>query len=209
MVWVNSTISDHYDTNLNELLPYLSYEIPSTGFAIGTKGYGANTVYGLAICCGDILEKDCKSCIVNATNEIRSHCPNNKGATIWYYYCTLKYHNLDFFGQIDRDTLFFANTPENMNTNQLIRQKKGKWLAQLARQASVNAQMFAAEDFDVGDNYKLHGSVQCPRDLSSIDGMKCLNDSIGFIPKCCGLSKGVQIFSATCDLRFETIYHKV
>ena len=168
-----------------------------------------DTIYGLAICRGDILEKDCKSCIVNATNEIRSHCPNNKGATIWYYYCTLKYHNLDFFGQIDRDTPFFPNTPENMNTNQLIRQKKGEWLAQLARQASVNAQMFAAEDFDVGDNYKLHGSVQCPRDLSSIDCIKCLNDSIGFIPKCCGLSKGVQIFSATCDLRFETIYHKV
>ena len=117
MVWVNSTINDHYDTNLKELLPYLSYEIRSTGFAIGTKGQGTNTVYGLAICCGDILEKDCKSCIVNATNEIRSHCLNNKGAIKWYYYCTLKYHNLDFFGQIDRDTLFFANTPENVNTN--------------------------------------------------------------------------------------------
>ena len=49
----------------------LSYEIPSTGFAIGTKGQGTNTVYGLAICRGDILKKDCKSCIVNATNEIR------------------------------------------------------------------------------------------------------------------------------------------
>ncbi|KAK7860989.1 cysteine-rich repeat secretory protein 38 [Quercus suber] len=71
------------------------------------KGSSADIVYGLTICCGDILEKDCKSCIVNAANEIRSHCPNNKGATIWYYYCTLKYHNLDFFGQIDRDTLFF------------------------------------------------------------------------------------------------------
>ncbi|KAK7830513.1 cysteine-rich repeat secretory protein 38 [Quercus suber] len=76
------------------------------------KGSSADTVYGLTICCGDILEKDCKSCIVNAANKIRSHCPNNKGATIWYYYCTLKYHNLDFFGQIDHDTLFFANTPE-------------------------------------------------------------------------------------------------
>ncbi|KAK7827251.1 cysteine-rich repeat secretory protein 38 [Quercus suber] len=69
--------------------------------------------------------------------------------------------------------------------------------------------MFSIGDFDVGDNYKLHGSVQCPRDLSSLDYMKCLNDSIGFIPKCCNLSKGVQIFSVTCDLRFETFYHKL
>ena len=96
-----------------------------------------------------------------------------------------------------------------MNTNQLIRQKKGEWLAQLAGQASVNAQMFSTGDFNVGDNYKLHGSVHCPRDLSSLDCMKCLNDSIGFIPKFCDLSKGVQIFSVTCDLRFETFYNKV
>ena len=171
--------------------------------------HSVDTVYGLAICRGDILEKDCKSCIVNATNEIRSHCLNNKGAIKWYYYCTLKYHNLDFFDQIDRDTLFFANTPENVNTNRLIRQKKRKWLAQLVGQASMNAQMFSTGDFDVGDNYKLHGSVQCPRDLSSLDCMKCLNDSIRFIPKCCDMSKGVQIFSVTCDLRFETFYHKV
>ncbi|KAK9996346.1 hypothetical protein SO802_021032 [Lithocarpus litseifolius] len=174
----------------------------------GTKGQGADIVYGLAICRGDIFEKYCKSCTVNATNEIRSHCPNNKGAIIWYYY-TLKYHNLDFFGQIGCETLFLANTPKNMNTNQLIRQKKGERLAQLAGQASVNAQMFSTEDFDVGDNYKFHGSIQCPRDLSSLDCMKCLNDLIGFIPKCCDLSKGVQIFSVTCDLRFETFYHKV
>ena len=178
---LNSTINDHYDTNLNELLLYLSYKIPSTGFAISTKSQGANTIYGLAICRGDILEKDCKSCIVNATNEIRSHCPNNKGAIIWYYYCTLKYHNLDFFGQIDRDTLFFANTPENMNTNQLNRQKKGEWFAQLIGQGSVNAQMFSTGDFDVGDNYKLHGSVQCPRDLSSLDCMKCPMIQLGLV----------------------------
>ena len=46
---LNSTISDHYDTNLNELLPYLSYEIPSSSFVIGTNGQGIDTVYGLAL----------------------------------------------------------------------------------------------------------------------------------------------------------------
>ena len=50
---LNSTITDHYDTNydtnLNELLPYLSYGIPSSSFAIGINGQGTNTVYGLAL----------------------------------------------------------------------------------------------------------------------------------------------------------------
>ena len=71
----NSTISDLYGTNLNELFSYLSYEVPANGFARGTKGHDADKVYGLTICNVDIEEKDCQSCIANATNEIRSLWP--------------------------------------------------------------------------------------------------------------------------------------
>ena len=63
----------------------------------------------------------------------------------------------------------------------MIRQKKGEWFAQLTGQGSVNAQMFSTGDFDVGDNYKLHGSVQCPRDLSSLDCMKCPMIQLGLV----------------------------
>ena len=46
----NSTISDLYGTNMNELFSYLSYLVPANGFALGTKGRDANKVYGLTIC---------------------------------------------------------------------------------------------------------------------------------------------------------------
>ena len=104
-----------------------------------------------------IEEKDCQSCIANATNEIR--------------------------------------------------QKKSEWLTQLAGQASINPPMVLFGELDIGENNKLNGSVQCARDLSSFK-LKCLSDSIGFVPKCCDSSKAVRLFSGTCEHRFEAYYNK-
>ena len=115
------------------------------------------------------------------------------------------YRNVNFFGQIYRDTWYYAKNPQNMTDYQKITEKKGEWLTQLAGQASTTPKMFLTGDLDLGDNNKLYGSVQCTRDLSSMDCNKCLNESIGFLPKCCDSSKGVRIYSGTCDVRFETI----
>ena len=204
----NSTISDLYGTNLNELFSYLSYEVPANGFARGTKGHDADKVYGLTICNVDIEEKDCQSCIANATNEIRSLCPNSKGAIKWSQNCTLKYHNVDFFGHIDHETWFFTKDPQNLTDYQSIRQKKSEWLTQLAGQASINPPMVLFGQLDIGESNKLNGSVQCTRDLLSLDCMKCLSYSIGFLPKCCDSRKAVRLFSGTCELRFEAYYNK-
>ena len=115
------------------------------------------------------------------------------------------FRNVNFFGQIYRDTWYYAKNPQNMTDYQKITEKKGEWLTQLAGQASTTPKMFLTGDLDLGDNNKLYGSVQCTRDLSSMDCDKCLNESIGFLPKCCDSSKGVRIYSGTCDVRFETI----
>ena len=93
------------------------------------------------ICNVDIGEKDCQSCIVNATNEIRSLFPNSNGAIKWSNNCTLKYHNVDFFGHIDHETWFFTKDLQNLTNYQSIRQKKSEWLTQLIGQASINPPM--------------------------------------------------------------------
>ena len=115
------------------------------------------------------------------------------------------FRNVNFFGQIYRDTWYYAKNPQNMTDYQKITEKKGEWLTQLAGEASTTPKMFLTGDLDLGDNNKLYGSVQCTGDLSSMDCNKCLNESIGFLPKCCDSSKGVRIYSGTCDVRFETI----
>uniref|UniRef100_A0A2N9HU11 Gnk2-homologous domain-containing protein n=1 Tax=Fagus sylvatica TaxID=28930 RepID=A0A2N9HU11_FAGSY len=145
----STTPNELYVTNLNELSTYLNYEISSTGFALGTKGQGADKVYGVALCRGDLSDTDCKY-------------------------------------------------------DQSITQRKGDWLSKLAGQASGTPQMFSSGELDLGNNSKLYGSVQCTRDLLSIDCSNCLNDSIGFLPKCCDMASGVHMYSGTCNVRFET-----
>ena len=68
----NFTTNDPYETNLKELVSYLSYETPTKGFGLGSKGRGRYQVYGLALCRGGVLDADCSTCVVNASKEIRS-----------------------------------------------------------------------------------------------------------------------------------------
>ncbi|XP_030941584.1 cysteine-rich repeat secretory protein 38-like [Quercus lobata] len=112
------------------------------------------------------------------------------------------------FGHIDHETWFFTKDPQNLTNCQSIRQKKSEWLTQLAGQASINPPMVLFGELDIGENNKLNGSVRRTRDFSSLDCMKCLSDSIGFVPKCCDSSKAVRLFSGTCELRFEAYYNK-
>jgi hypothetical protein len=198
----STTPNELYVTNLNELSTYLNYEISSTGFALGTKGQGADKVYGVALCRGDLSDTDCKYCIFNATYEIRLRCPNYKGAIMWNDACTFKYTNADFFGKIDHENWIFEKNPQNLSeADQSITQRKGDWLSKLAGQASGTPQMFSSGELDLGNNSKLYG---CTRDLLSIDCSKSLNDSIGFLPKCCDMASGVHMYSGTCNVRFET-----
>ncbi|KAK7853902.1 cysteine-rich repeat secretory protein 38 [Quercus suber] len=111
--------------------------------------------------------------------------------------------NVNFFSQIDRDTWYYEKNPQNMTDYPKITEKKGEWLTQFAGQASTTPKMFLTRNLDLGNNNKLYGSVQCTRELSIMDCNKCLNESIGSLPKCCDSSKGVRIYSATCDVRLE------
>ncbi|OVA15357.1 Gnk2-homologous domain [Macleaya cordata] len=93
-------VDGSYCKNLNNLISYLSFNVPPTGFGLGFVGRqtAETRVNGLALCRGDVKSSDCKTCIVKATDEIRQHCPNNKGAIIWYDNCLFKYSNEKFFG---------------------------------------------------------------------------------------------------------------
>ncbi|KAJ7981335.1 Cysteine-rich repeat secretory protein [Quillaja saponaria] len=76
----NFTSNDPYDTNMKELLSYLVYETPSTGFGMGSKGGGQNRAYGSALCRADVPQVNCTDCLVQAINDIGSLCWPNKGA---------------------------------------------------------------------------------------------------------------------------------
>ncbi|KAK3184316.1 hypothetical protein Dsin_031602 [Dipteronia sinensis] len=101
------TTNGPYESNLNKLTAYLNYQAPLTGFRKGSLGHKPNQANGLALCRGDMSSYDCKTCVVEASSEIRKCCPNNKVAIIWYNNCLFKYSDKDFFRKIDNQNKFY------------------------------------------------------------------------------------------------------
>ncbi|XP_061364373.1 cysteine-rich repeat secretory protein 38-like [Gastrolobium bilobum] len=207
-----------YESYLKRLSNSLIYSTPQTGFSVSIAGkyrnqhgvYGlANGVYGLALCRGDVSNNvstlDCKTCVSEATKEIRSLCPYNKGAIIWYDYCMFKYLDTKFFGYIDKiNTYCYTGIGNSGSDPATFYYKTKKFLNQLAEKASVNPKLYATGELKIEESEKLYGLTQCTKDLSRSDCKKCLDDIINPIPNCWEGAKGGRILGGSCNFRYET-----
>ncbi|KAJ9686748.1 hypothetical protein PVL29_015547 [Vitis rotundifolia] len=182
-----------YETNLNKLMGYLYLAAPPTGFGKGSVGENNDQVNGLALCRGDVSNTDCKACITESSSEIRKRCPDNKAAIIWYDYCLLKYSNVNFFGQVDYQNMFYMWNLNNVSDPASFNQKTKELLSNLAQQAFKATKMYATGELELEQSKKLYGLTQCTRDLSSSDCKKCLDDAISRLPNCCDGKEGGRL----------------
>jgi hypothetical protein len=79
---INFISNDYYETSLNDVMDYLTYETPG----LSSRGHGLGRTYGRAICAGDALlsVSDCTSCLSNATNKIPTLWPYRKATVLWH-----------------------------------------------------------------------------------------------------------------------------
>ena len=192
-----------YETNLNKLMGYLYLAAPPTGFGKGSVGEKNDKVNGLALCRGDVSNTDCKACITESSGEIRKRCPDNKAAIIWYDYCLLKYSNVNFFGQVDHQNMFYMWNLNNVSDPDSFNQKTKELLSNLAQQAFNAMKMYATGELELEESKKLYGLTQCTRDLSSSDCKKCLDDAISKLPNCCDGKEGGRVVGGSCNIRYE------
>ena len=66
------------------------------------------------MCRGDVLKKDCSTCVNKAMKDIQVHCPYNKAAIIWYDKCLLKYSDNLFFGEMDNQNTYIMLNRQNV-----------------------------------------------------------------------------------------------
>ncbi|KAF3443748.1 hypothetical protein FNV43_RR13438 [Rhamnella rubrinervis] len=78
----NYTAKSAFGANLNTLFNVLSVQVPPSGFGVVSTGQYYNKVNGLALCRGDVSSTKCKTCVVDASYELRNLCSYNKGAVI-------------------------------------------------------------------------------------------------------------------------------
>ena len=200
----NYTAYSPYESNLKTLINSLIYKTPSTGFGLSTVGqYQNQQAYGLALCRGNVSAQECKTCVSEATREILSLCPYNKGAIIGYDYCMFKYLDTDFFGKVDNTNQFSLLNVQNVSDAATFNYVTKELLSILAYKASVDPKLYATGELKIGESEKVYGLTQCTRDLSSNDCKKCLHDTINELPNCCDGKQGGRIVGGSCNIRYE------
>ncbi|XP_059429017.1 cysteine-rich repeat secretory protein 38-like [Corylus avellana] len=198
----NSTYDD-YGKSLNELMNYLSYETPPTGFCLGSRGHGLDRAYGLAICAGDANPSDCANCLSNDTNEIRTLCPDSKRAVIWHGLCTLKYSDEDFFGQVNSQLRYLLTDSQNASDPVSFGQKTNDLISKLVEIAYVIPRTYVTNTVRLGASETLELTAQCSTDLSGTDCKRCLTNSAVELQNCCAGKKGATVYSASCAVAYS------
>ncbi|XP_023734989.1 cysteine-rich repeat secretory protein 38-like [Lactuca sativa] len=199
----NFTRYSPYEHSLNKLMGELYYKTSPNGFGMGSMGqYEAHTS-GLSLCRGDVSQKDCMTCVVNASAEIRRRCPSNKAGIIWYDQCLLKYSSNDFLGQIDNQNRLYMWNLNNVSDPSSFNAETKRLLSGLSNTAYNDPKMYAAGALDLDGLQKLYGLVQCTRDLSSVDCKTCLDGAISELPSCCDGKRGGRVLGASCNIRYE------
>ncbi|XAR60906.1 hypothetical protein NMG60_11034449 [Bertholletia excelsa] len=201
----NSNITNsNISSNIDRLLAKLVQGTIINGFTATSLGYDEDRVYGLSQCRADVSSNDCSSCIKDAAREIRTRCPNQADARIWYDYCFLRYDIENFIRQVDTSVgIFYYNTgkvtdPETFN----------KELGKLMDQIVLEAQNPQNKGNGRGKTtlspfLTLYALVQCTRDLMQVDCAQCLAIAIGNFEGICKDRKGCRVLYSSCYVRYE------
>lgn len=200
----NFTSGDSFDYNIRTLLDYLYVHAPyPSGFKAVIVGQNYYKVYGLALCRGDLYERECDACLRDARKEIINSCPYNKGAIIWYEKCLLKYSDSNFFGQIDRENRI-CTYKETVEYPERLNPKVHELLNGLASKVSGTPKLYATGVVELGGKLgKVYGMVQCTRDLSRDDCKRCVDWAVSKFPYCSPGARGGSVVGGSCTFRYE------
>ncbi|XP_027089578.2 antimicrobial ginkbilobin-2-like protein [Coffea arabica] len=199
----NFTANSDYDRNLNILLNDLYYNTPASGYKYISVSGKNDSVYGSALCRGDISKADCQICVFEAAKVIRQICPYNIAANIWYDYCSLEYSNFNDFGY-PLSTGYFIRSEFRVSSPLSSLAQIQKFLYGLSDEASASTNLFAKGITEIEGLLLLYvyGLVQCPLDLTPANCSTCIKGRIDDLSDLFD-GKGAQFLSATCNVRYE------
>ncbi|XAR68079.1 hypothetical protein NMG60_11003081 [Bertholletia excelsa] len=165
--------------------------------------------YTLAVCRGDVNFTTCQACLAEAIIEIRKAGPENKKSGVMSYAdCLLEYSDVDFFGKIDNESRYIMWECAGDVGDILVefKEKRGDFLSQLSEEASVAPKLYAAGELELEGGMKMHGMVQCARDLSCADCKKCLDGILSEIESCLDGMQRARLLGRSCLIDYQIIY---
>ncbi|KAM0945870.1 putative Gnk2-like domain-containing protein [Dioscorea sansibarensis] len=187
-------------TQIENLLSSLTEQAPAlNGFYSSSVGKGVNKVYGLALCRGDLQNKedDCQSCLKDTSKSLVEECLNNAQAIEWYEKCLVRYSNQSFFGVVDAHVGRTLCGPEQISQ---AAYNSTLTLAMTLINDAPNSPLFFRAGAYMSNSYVL---VQCTRDLSKDGCGQCLQNGMSSVSSQCNQTNGWRYLSGSCTLRYE------
>ncbi|CAL4992010.1 unnamed protein product [Urochloa decumbens] len=227
---MNYTPNSTYHTNLQLLSTILIDNATKSPYhyATATIGTAPDTVYGLALCRGDVNTTVCRSCIATASIGAQQLCPYRADATVFYPTCRLRFSGKNFlhpddYSQIVDGVVNTMNTTDTTNTEPVlpdwdsgntesvtaITEIIRELLQETAWQAAYNSGklMFATGRMDVGGGFPvLYSMAQCVPALTHRDCSSCLQVISFMATENFAGRQGGRLLALWCNLRYDTAH---
>jgi hypothetical protein len=198
----NETLNTSFESSFTVLLGSLSSKASENNSFYNDS---SNGIYGLFLCRGDVNTSTCQSCVSSAGQEIRSRCPSNRTAIIWYDECMLRYDDANFFGVEDTSLKVFMWNVQNssVSPNETDFGQRAQ-MDDLISKALASDKLFNASSrpADGGSDVR-YGLLQCTRDINSTSCSDCFRTLMTEANRCCESKNGWRVLSPSCNIRYE------
>ncbi|KAF3782345.1 putative cysteine-rich repeat secretory protein 36 [Nymphaea thermarum] len=191
----------------DRILLSLAADVSVTGFAAASAGQPPQQQYGLAMCLGSSSQEACRSCM--SFSRLRLDDFDCESSTFWGESCFLRLSSVNVTGVMDNQMLVFSvSSGGNASDNAaLYDQMLKNFLNNLTfvTLTSGPSQTFAEGEIGFNSTSKIHGHVQCRRDISMANCSSCLAKlTESFIQENLAARGTRAIFcSESCVIRYE------
>jgi hypothetical protein len=186
-------------------------------FASGSAGSGADAVYALVLCRGDVSASDCFDCGTRTGEDVERVCNRTRDAALVYNQCYVRVAAADFLASTNNTGMVKLisgdSIPAGVNVSAydaaVTRLLNATAAHAVDRSSPSSPRLYFATGQLVGLDPKvpnIWSMAQCAGDLSPAQCRGCLNDLVaqwwngsGFEPD----GEGARLAGSRCNLRSE------
>lgn len=199
----NFTTNSTYQSNRNQLLSNLATAGWRTGFSILSHGQAPDQVFGRALCLGSLNSSACQTCLLSATQEIKSNCSHSIRAGMWYDQCFIRYGDTNSTTSDENSWSMIFYNVNNVLDPEKLEQVYSPLMGSLADRAANSTEMFKVGEANYTGSITMYGLVQCIRDISPDDCYNCLNSYITSFQLIYGDKQGGVMLGFRCYTRMD------
>ncbi|GJX41315.1 cysteine-rich repeat secretory protein 12-like protein [Tanacetum coccineum] len=153
----------------------------------------SNDLYGLFQCRGDLNFSNCRDCVTNSLNQLKTTCPVSTSGALQSQGCFVKYDNTSFLGVEDKMEVYKRCGPSvGYNSDGMSTIDKA-----LTHLTTDNQQYFRA-----GGYGGVNGVAQCTQDITLGACEDCLLEARGRLRSECETSSWGDMYLGSCYIRY-------